>query len=280
MVSVMDEINKNDRCAVGFNQEFKKLELQYIMLKEQVANQLEMLANLREKVGPNIKADYMMKIGQFETRVYELKVEINRWKRRFTLRQQALNRGEKPDYLAIEAQLDKEFASYIEEIKKRVAEINQASLRFHCGKMTDQETAELRYMYLNAVKKLHPDLNPSLPESAVDLWNQIQLAYTNEDWDQFRFLCGLVDHVVSGERKFDASKDGIELLRESILKLRERSADIAAKTAELQSTVPFTYEVLLEDEDLVAARQQQLRDQIKSLEECMKEYEEMWNHGK
>ena len=48
----------------------------------------------------------MMLVGQYEYHVYELDADIARWKRRFTLRQAALNIGEKLDYLAIEQQLN------------------------------------------------------------------------------------------------------------------------------------------------------------------------------
>jgi len=252
---------------VGFNQEFRKLELQYGLIKEQVANQLEVYTHLVEVVGPNLKSNYMMLVGQLEHRVFELKTEINRWKRRFTLRQQALNRGERPDYMGIEAELDKEFADYLQQIKEHLDELKQASLHYHAGRLSEDEAAEIRYAYLNAVKKLHPDLNPNLPGSAADLWNQIQSAYGEQDWDQFRFLVGLVDNVVSGTAEFDASKDGFAALREAIGKMRERSREIEERTAKLKLTVPFTYEVLLEDEDLVLSRQNQLSTQIKALEQ-------------
>ena len=56
--------------------------------------------------------------------------------------------------------------------------------------------------------------------------------------------------------------------------------EIAQETERVKSTVPFTYEVLLEDEDLVSERQGQLNAQITALEGCVKEYEELWNNGK
>lgn len=71
---------------VGFSDEYNALKLRYAALRERVANQIEMYTHLAEVVGPNIKARYMMLVGQLEHRVYELKTEVNRWKRRFALR--------------------------------------------------------------------------------------------------------------------------------------------------------------------------------------------------
>lgn len=265
---------------VGFNDEYKALKLRHAALREQVANQIEMYTHLVEVVGPNMKAQYMMLVGQLEHRAYELRTEVNRWKRRFALRQQYLNRGETPDFMGIEAELDKEFAQYLAEIKKHIEEIKEASLKFHAGKLSEKEAADLRCAYLDAVKKLHPDINPDLPQSAIDLWNQIQKAYSEQDWDNVKFLASLVEGVVSGDVDFESSPDGMAALKESCERLEAKSHEIARETERVKSTVPFTYGVLLDDKDLLAERQGQLNAQIAALEECVKEYEELWNNGK
>ena len=43
-------------------------------------------------------------------KVFQLRMDAARWQRRFTLRQRALNRGETPDLMSIEKELDAEFA--------------------------------------------------------------------------------------------------------------------------------------------------------------------------
>ena len=265
---------------VGFNDEYKALKLRHAALREQVANQIEMYTHLVEVVGPNMKAQYMMLVGQLEHRAYELRTEVNSWKRRFALRQQYLNRGETPDFMGIEAELDKEFAQYLAEIKKHIEEIKEASLKFHAGKLSEKEAVDLRCAYLDAVKKLHPDINPDLPQSAIDLWNQIQKAYSEQDWDNVKFLASLVEGVVSGDVDFESSPDGMAALKESCERLEAKSHEIARETERVKSTVPFTYGVLLDDKDLLAERQGQLNAQIAALEECVKEYEELWNNGK
>ena len=130
------------------------------------------------------------------------------------------------------------------------------------------------------MKKLHPDINPGLPQAAMDLWNQIQKAYEEKDWDNVKFLASLVDGVVYGDVHFVPSQDGLAALKGSCERLEAKSHEIAVETERIKSTVPFTYEVLLEDEDLVSKRQGQLNAQIAALEECVKEYEELWNNGK
>lgn len=265
---------------VGFNRRFAALQMRYAYLKEQCASQLELYTHAVDVEGPNIKARYMMLVGQFEHQVFELKAEIARWKRRFTLRQTALNRGERPNLMAIEAELDREFAEYVEAVRRHIDEIREASLVYHSKHLTAEESTALRYAYLTAVKRLHPDLNPGLPQAAAELWNQIQEAYAQKDWAQVRFLSGLVDDAVGGTVSFASSADGFETLEKACETLQRRCAEIADRLAKAKATVPFTYEVLLEDEDLVRARRDQLDAQIGALKDCIREYEELWNHGK
>ena len=264
---------------VGFNREYSGLQLRYNALKEQVANQIEILNNQVNVVGPNIRSRYMMLVGQFEYRIYELDADIARWKRRFTLRQAALNMGEKPDYLAIERQLDEEFAEYLAKIEANVKEIKAASLLYHSRKMDDTESVDFRVLYLDAVKLLHPDLNPNLPQAAKDLWNEITKAYEARDWAQVKYLAGLAKEVAEGERAFDASANGIAALRGACERLQERSAEIQAEMEELQKHLPFTYDVLLDDEELLEKRREELKEQIREREESVRAYEEEWKNG-
>ena len=71
-----------------FNDEFKKCRFRYDALKEQVANGIEMYAHLIDTEGPNIETQYMRLVGQYEIHAMRLEIEVKRWKRRITLRQQ------------------------------------------------------------------------------------------------------------------------------------------------------------------------------------------------
>ena len=264
---------------VGFNNEQTKLKLRYDALKERVANQIELLHMLVTAKGPNIKARYMMFIGRLEYQTYELKVEIRRWKRRLEMRQAALNRGETPNLKKIEATLEREFAEYLDMIAQHAQELKEASERFAAKSLSDEEDTAVRFAYLNAVKKLHPDLNPDLPKSARDLWNEIQSAYDARDWEAVRLLAALVDSVASGEEEFASATDIIAALREACERLEAKGRELAEKVNDVKSSVPFTYEAFLNDEDAVKERQDELKETIAELKSKIKKYEEAWNNG-
>ena len=264
---------------VGFNNEQMKLQLRYDALKERVANQLEMLHMLVTTAGPNIKARYMMFIGRLEFQAYELKIEVRRWKRRLEMRQAALNRGEAPNHEMIEAMLEREFAEYLDMIAQHAQELKEASERFAAKSLSNEEDTAVRVAYLNAVKKLHPDLNPGLPKAAQNLWNEIQSAYDARDWEAVRLLAALVDGVVSGENEFAAATDVVAALHEACERLEAKSRELAEKTKEIKSSVPFTYEAFLKDEDAVKERQNELKEIVAELNAKIKKYEEAWNNG-
>ena len=264
---------------VGLNNEQAMLQLRYGALKERVANQIEMLNMLVKTKGPNIKARYMMFIGRLEYKVYELKVELNRWRRRLALRQSALNRGETPDLGAIEATLKLEFAKFMMEIRRRAKEVKEDARRFSAEKLSDEENSAMRLAYLDAVKRLHPDLNPDLPKAAQDLWNEIQAAYAANDWQAVRLLAALVDGITSGAVDFASAPDAITAMQEACRSLEAKSRELMSETDRIQKSVPFTYKALLDDEDAVKERQDDLKMDIAELKAKIKKCEEAWNNG-
>ena len=261
-----------------FNEEFKQNLHRYEALKEQVANQIEMYAHLVETEGPNIESAYMMHIGRYECEMMRLEIEVMCWKRRFALRQMYLNRGEKPDMVAIEQQISKEHSEWREKLEAFVAKVKNGKLVWDAGKMSAEETNAIRCEYLKAVKKLHPDLNLGLPETAVSLWNQIQQAYSAKDWRKLKFLVSLVDEVVAGQKAFEATAEGLGKLRLACTTLEEKGREVSRQIAELKAEKPFAYEVLLEDADMLKERQDALKGKIAELEEVIKDYETRWEN--
>ena len=265
---------------IGFSNEFRDLMLRHAALKERVANEIEMYMHFVNNVGPSIKARYMMLVGRLECMVRRLEVDVNRWKRRFALRQQYLNRGDKPDMVAIEAQLDMEFEKYVSEIAAYVKELEESKLRHDAETMSDEETTAIRCDYLKAVKRLHPDINENLSESAKNLWNQIQQAYAANDWRQLKFLVGLVDDVMSGNADVAASHGGLEEMRAACVRLEVVAGDVAKKIADLKAKKPFTYKDLLNDPGALEQRQSEINGRIEELKSAVTRYERIWNNGK
>lgn len=262
---------------LGLNEEWVKTKMREGYLREKCAEEVEEYMHLTTTVGPNLKADYMLRIGQLEHRVFQLKMDVARWQRRFTLRQQALNRGETPNLVGIEAQLDAEFEEYLRQVKEHLEALKAAAQHASMSRVSDEESSAIRVNYLKAVKRLHPDINPDLPEEAVELWHKIQDAYANGNWKELEFLVGMVDDVVGGTARAPEGGDALEVLKKSVARLEKRLAEMKERRHELEKQEPFIWRDFLQDDEEVALRQAVLNKSISELEEVVSEYEVLWN---
>ena len=262
---------------LGFNAECEALRLRREYLRGKCAEEVEEYMHLTTCVGPNLKADYMLRVGQLEHRVFQLKTDVARWQRRFTLRQQALNRGEVPNLVGIEATLDGEFQDYLKQIKEHQAALKAAAQHAAMDSLSEEETNAIRMNYLKAVKKLHPDLNPDLPPAANELWHKIQAAYSADEWHELEFLVGMVDDVLKGWKTVETGANALEELKQSIASLERRLHELLQRRTELEKQEPFCWREFLDNADEVASRQAELRKQIERFEGVLYEYETLWN---
>ena len=265
--------------AIGENRDVAMLRLRIDYLKNRCAEEIEEYTSYVTIRGENIRAIYMLKIGCLEGTVLELEIEAMRWRRRLELRQAALNRGAVPDLAAIERIVNEEIAVYREALERKMEELENAKRLRDAEKLSDEEVTEIRVGYLNAAKKLHPDLNPELSESAKSLWNMIQKAYRDKEWTQVRFLTTLVDDVLGGTVEIKETGT-IEALKAEIAALEKKLGELQERKRALFKTKPFSYKELIDDDEAVARRQEELKMRIDYLEETIADYKGAWEAGK
>ena len=252
--------------GIVVNPEWRMLKMRVEYLRSKCADTVEVYMHTINIIGPNLKSLYMVNIGQYECRIFQLKIEIRRWRRRFELRQQALNRGEKPDYVAIEDILEREFEDYVRQIRERHEAMKRAALNMTQELLSDEDTTAIRMEYLNAVKKLHPDINPSLPEAAKELWNKIQRAYDDKNWTELKFLSAMINDVLGGAQTWTGG-NSIDELRLEVARLEDRLKEVSLRLNTLWGEEPYVWKDLFENDDEVMARQNALKRLIGSAEE-------------
>ncbi len=269
-------LNGEDVWRSGLNGSWSGRELQYKIRQEQCADLFERYNHMIADTGPSLEHGFMMAIGRHELAVFRLSVEVRKWKRRFELRQMALNRGERPNYVEIEAELDSEFAAFNEEMAKRTGPVNQAETYYSRPVLTQAQSTEMRMLYLKAAKKLHPDVNHELSESAGALWQRIGDAYRKREWRELKYLTALIGDVAEQPKTFPDTADGeTELAREC-----ERLKEVCRRQQEminaLQEKLPWAYAVLLDDAEALAARQKELFDDIEAYEKRIEAFQREW----
>lgn len=242
----------------AFSPEFEKMKSDLYSAREKYTVLVEHYTHLTGVVGDNLEVEYMMKLGKKEHELFSCRVEILRLKREIALFQAARNRGETITADHVRKVIEKEFADYQKEIEKQKEKLKLAKLHFSAKKFTPEESKQLKKLYHDIVRKLHPDLNPHLPEGASALWDSVQYAYEMNDWDELALLADMVDEFLGGKKDYVETINSMERLKQELEKIRQKTSDLEKQIAETLERVPFSYEKLLND----PAKIRQMRDEL------------------
>ena len=135
---------------------------------------------------------YQTKIGVWELRLLQAQFTVARLRRQIELAQASINRGERPDLIAIECALEQEFQAWVTKLEETARRIQDAEERLK-HLLSPEEDRELKKLYYALVKRLHPDVNPNLTEDQRRLWMRAQSAYEAGDLSELRALALLAE---------------------------------------------------------------------------------------
>ena len=150
---------------------YDELQAEIAALRERLTQLYSERDELTLRVCPKIEAQYMIEAGDDEYKAYDAECKYRRMRRKVELYRAAVNRGESVVEAEIERKLDREMEEYQAKLDEILEGINDAlEMRAHSESMGKTEVAELKKMYREIVKKLHPDLHPDLPEDKLRLF--------------------------------------------------------------------------------------------------------------
>jgi hypothetical protein len=248
--------------------EKETLKEKYLLLKGEYVKLLTDKECLLQCVKPQIEALYVVKIGHKQLKLLEIQLETKRLKKMSELAVAYLNRNEPIDWnevsAAADVTLERDYVKIIEE-SSRMAQANE--LLNHLA--SPEHSAELRKLYRQLAKELHPDINQDLTEKQRNLWYAVKHAYEYGDLESLRALSVMAQDIESSAEKLSV-KDfqlQIELLKAAIDKL-------IAEIQQIRSSFPFNIENDLRNEDWVNRQNKQTELLIKQELERKKKYEE------
>ncbi len=96
------------------------------LLREELASLLTEAEDLIHTVRPNLLALYQTKIGVWELRLLQAQFTVARVRRQIELAQASINRGERPDLIAIECALEVEFLEWVTKLEEAAQRIQDA----------------------------------------------------------------------------------------------------------------------------------------------------------
>ncbi len=252
---------------IGANIEVEEAKRKLNELRREYAALLAEYDELTGAVRRHLETEYMMLIGKLEYRLFSLQFQARRLKREISIYQAAANRGEFILAEEVETILDREFAEYEAALEERQEEIRRAEEHHFCPKLSEEETRAIRDLYHDLVRKLHPDLNPDLPDGARQLWEKVVTAYRNSDWLELNILADRVEDLLEWGRNTDRELTRMEEIFAEQQRIARKIDELREHMRELCSRPPFTYRKLLEDIAAVNARRRELQESIHEFEE-------------
>ncbi len=233
---------------------------------------IDLLASIEDIMlhqNPQIAAEWQVTIGVWENRLLEAQIAARKAKRRCNLAQTSVNNGEQIDAQAIEAQLDTEFQQWQQQLEDATIVYQQAvASQITAIQISTSTFAELKKVFRTLAKRLHPDLHPELDESARNMFMLAELAYRKGDLKILHSLevstRGLEEGPAFRETVIEAQAE-LALVEAQISELK-RSED------ELKSEKPYCLKALLNDEQWVANRIEQIQAEIESCQKAEQEY--------
>jgi len=217
---------------------------------------------------PRLEALYMESIGQLQYEILCLEYDIALLKLERDLMQSYVNRGEEPKWDDVEITIQAQAQTYQENLHHEEEKIKQSKAyieqqKEENRKQQDAEKLELKQIYKRLVHRLHPDLHPEQTEWEKELFLKVQEAYANEDLERLRQLEAELD---AGMPFTSVESDTIEEWEERVRKLKELIAAVKLEIEELEHQFPFTYRDKLNDQEWIAAKQEELNVKIEMLQ--------------
>ena len=247
----------------------------YELLKkdiERLRTELSMLMleydELRLVECKNIETAYMLALGGLVYRVYELECIYLRLKRKLELIQALKNRQEKVIMINIELTLDEEFEEYKKKLDEQMNKMNEAIHRSKLEHLSESDTKELKKLYRQIVKALHPDLHPDATQAQIQLFCNATEALENGDLARMQLIAAMVSDTDLMEYK----ENPIMQLTEEKERLLKVLSTLKERIQNIKTSFPYNVKALLEDEKKLAAKKAELNSLITQYEEAIRIY--------
>ncbi len=219
----------------------------------------------------NIETEYLLKFGELEYKIHKLQCDISRVNRKIQLIQIKKNRQElinKKTLEDIEIILDKEFEEYLQKLSELIEQMRLAVARNSCEKLSQDDIKELKKLYREIVKKIHPDVNSNITEGHLLLFQQAVNAYESGDLDQLRIISFLVSEEDNIELEFNTNTT----LEKEKERLENIVIDINNRINLIKKSIPYIWRDIVTNEVKTKERKQELELQVVQLSEMLESY--------
>lgn len=256
--------DESTECTIILFPEFVTLKQDVEKLRTEISMLLLERDELRLVICKNIETAYMLALGSSEYKAFELQCKVLRLRRKIDLIQAKKNRQEKIVLSAIEETLDEEFAEYQRQLDEQINKMNKALDHSKGTPLTEEETKEIKKIYRNIVKALHPDLHPEVTPAQVQLFQNAVEAYEHGDLNSLRIISTMVAEPLVVE----PSESALTVLAKEKDRLSKTLELIREQIAEIKSEFPYTMRELVESPEKIAEKKEEIEETLAELKEA------------
>ena len=239
-------------------QEFNALKQQYEALQEELVKLAAKRETLLTTEKRSLETKYYLKIGRKQYQLYMLRNGVLRLRRKIEIIRAHLNRGEKYDLERVEKRLDEELKRWEEEVLELFQKIRHAEYINKLPLLTPAEASELKSLFRELVRRLHPDLNKGLAEKDKHLWNRVLAAYDHGDLPELKTLALLVEDKEKSKESFTA----IEELNIATAKIKRQIEHLLQDLDKIGQQFPFALREKLANEAWIKEQHAEMEKQM------------------
>lgn len=220
----------------------------------------------KEKEAGSLRTAYIKEFGELINKSFEMKLECIKKKKSVAFCQMYVNHGKKVNVTELQRYLDHEMSEYNEKLKGMLSDYEWCK---QAEVATELTVLKAKTLYRKLAKKIHPDMNPMTAgnKELLELWGRIVEAYHMNDAEKLKELEVLVYAVLDEVDIADGIPE-IENIEEKIQALKDEIERII-------TTDPYQYSLLLDDEDAVIQKKQELQKEIDEYTRYARELDEV-----
>lgn len=256
-------------------EQYGLLKIEYIKL----LNDKDVLLNWGK---PQLEALYSTRVGVHQIDRLQMQLRIQALKRKIELVQGAINREEGFDVNEIELQVAEELARAEFNIMEQALKVENAkSLLTNLD--TPQRSAELRSLFKQLAKQLHPDANQGLTAAQKEIWHLVKNAYQTGDLEKLKALQVVYEKEINNLQEAEQAFTEEELQLRNV-SLKEGIRILNEEIKNIKAQFPFTIEQQIKDDVWVDEQAAIIKKEITELGEYEKELVQHYtdlinNHG-